>query len=293
MEYNGVVLLNKPMGPTSHDMIYELRRIYSTKKVGHTGTLDPMATGVLPICIGNATKASDMLLCEKKEYVAGIKFGIATDTGDITGNTVEEGFSVSDRDLISKVLKSFVGEYIQVPPMYSAKKIGGKKLCDLAREGKVIEREPVPVEIYDIELLDSFNDIGDFTIRVSCSKGTYIRVLCEDIGKKLGTVACMSSLLRTASGDFKIENTYTLSELKSAAESGTLSKTLIPTEMLFDFPAVTLSKKQSDRMKNGVFVSHPGICDGVTYKVFDSDGVFFALSECLDGRLRIKKSFRG
>ncbi len=291
MEYNGVVLLNKPMGPTSHDMIYELRRIYSTKRVGHTGTLDPMATGVLPVCIGNATKASDMLLSEKKEYIAGIKFGIATDTGDITGNTIAETGVIPDKSSLLNVLQSFVGEYMQIPPMYSAKKVGGKKLCDLAREGKTIMREPVPVQIFDIELLDS--EGCDFVFRVACSKGTYIRVLCEDIGKKLGTVACMSSLIRTGSGDFRIENTYTIDELKALKENGTLSKTLIPTEKLFDYPEITLNKKQSDRMKNGVFVSHPEISNGGLYKVFDFEGVFFAIAECVEGRLRIKKSFRG
>ncbi len=292
MEYNGVVLLNKPMGPTSHDMIYELRRIFSTKRVGHTGTLDPMATGVLPVCIGNATKASDMLLCEKKEYIAGIKFGISTDTGDITGNVVSENGFMPDSEALISVLEEFKGKQMQVPPMYSAKKVNGKKLYDLAREGKTVEREPVPIEIYDIELVGEDRLQNSYSVRVLCSKGTYVRVLCEDIGKKLGTPACMSSLVRTASGDFRIESTYTVNELKEAAEKGTLSETLIPTAKLFSYPEITLSKKQSERMKNGVFVSHPGISDGMVYRVFDSDGVFFAIAECINGRLKIIKSFR-
>ena len=141
MEYNGVVLLNKPEGPTSHDMIYELRRIYSTKKVGHTGTLDPIATGVLPVCIGNATKASDMLLSHNKEYIAGIKFGFSTDTGDISGNIINKSDVIPDKAALLKAIDSFVGVYNQIPPMYSAKKIGGKKLYEYAREGKEIERE--------------------------------------------------------------------------------------------------------------------------------------------------------
>ncbi|MBQ7974811.1 MAG: tRNA pseudouridine(55) synthase TruB [Clostridia bacterium] len=292
MEYNGVVLLNKPMGPTSHDMIYELRRIFSTKRVGHTGTLDPMATGVLPVCIGNATKASDMLLCEKKEYIAGIKFGISTDTGDITGNVVSENGFMPDSEALISVLEEFKGKQMQVPPMYSAKKVNGKKLYDLAREGKTVEREPVPIEIYDIELVGEDRLQNSYSVRVLCSKGTYVRVLCEDIGKKLGTPACMSSLVRTASGDFRIESTYTVNELKEAAEKGTLSETLIPTAKLFSYPEITLSEKQSERMKNGVFVSHPGISDGMVYRVFDSDGVFFAIAECINGRLKIIKSFR-
>ena len=293
MEYNGVVLLNKPQGPTSHDMIYELRRIYSTKKVGHTGTLDPMATGVLPVCIGNATKASDMLLSENKEYVAGIKFGIATDTGDITGIVTDRSNIIPDKEALLNALDSFVGVYMQIPPMYSAKKVNGKKLCDLAREGKTLDRKPVPVEVYKIELLENKSENDDFCIRVSCSKGTYIRVLCEDIGKKLGTFACMSSLTRTCSGEFKIENAYTLDELKCAARNGNLFETLIPTEKLFKYPKIILSEKQSARMKNGVFVSHPDITDGGIYRVFDSESMFFAIAECVDGRLRIKKSFRG
>ena len=197
-----------------------------------------------------------------------------------------------DSEALISVLEEFKGKQMQVPPMYSAKKVNGKKLYDLAREGKTVEREPVPIEIYDIELVGEDRLQNSYSVRVLCSKGTYVRVLCEDIGKKLGTPACMSSLVRTASGDFRIESTYTVNELKEAAEKGTLSETLIPTAKLFSYPEITLSEKQSERMKNGVFVSHPGISDGMVYRVFDSDGVCFAIAECINGRLKIIKSFR-
>lgn len=291
MNYNGVVLLNKPQGPTSHDMIYEMRRIFSTKKVGHTGTLDPLATGVLPICVGNATKASDMLLSEKKEYVAEIKFGIQTDTGDITGQVTKNLDVILDENKLKSTLDGFVGEMMQVPPMYSAKKINGKKLYELARNGQVVERPPVPVTIFEIELLSCNIEEKICKIRVVCSKGTYIRSLCEDIAKSMETVGCMSSLCRTRSGDFLIHDAYTVEQLRMLAQEGILSDALIPTPKLFDYKEVILSQKQSHRFKNGVFVSHPQIAEGCFYKVFDSEGSFMAVAVCVDGRLRIKKSF--
>ncbi len=291
MEYNGIILLNKPQGPTSHDMIYQMRRIFGTKKVGHTGTLDPLATGVLPVCIGNATKASDMLLSEKKEYVAEFVFGFSTDTGDITGTVTEKSLIFPTEEEVKNILGGFVGEIMQTPPMYSAKKQGGKKLYELAREGQVVEREAVPITVYETEFLGRGVLQNSYLVRFLCSKGTYIRVLCEDIGKRLGTLAVMSSLCRTSSGSFRIENSYTVDELKAMNENE-LSNALIKTEDLFTYKKIYLSAKQSDRMKNGVFVSHPEICDGNKYSVYDSAGVFFAVAECIDGRLRIKKSFR-
>ncbi len=291
MEYNGIILLNKPQGPTSHDMIYEMRKIFGTKKVGHTGTLDPMATGVLPVCIGNATKASDMLLSEKKEYIAELVFGFSTDTGDITGTVTEKCPVYPTEKEVKDIMSAFVGEIMQTPPMYSAKKQGGKKLYELARAGEIVERKPVPVTVYEAEFLGKASTENSYKIRFLCSKGTYIRVLCEDIGKKLGTLAVMSSLRRTASGNFRIENSYKPEELKTMDENE-LMKCLIKTENLFAYKKIYLSQKQSDRMKNGVFVSHPEISDGNIYSVYDNDGNFFAIAQCIDGRLRIKKSFR-
>ena len=291
MEYNGIILLNKPQGPTSHDMIYQIRKIFGTKKVGHTGTLDPLATGVLPICVGNATKASDMLLSEKKEYIAELVFGYSTDTGDITGNITENCSVIPLEKDVQNILNEFVGEIMQTPPMYSAKKQSGKKLYELAREGLIVERKAVPITVYEAEYMGRGKLQNSYRVRFLCSKGTYIRVLCEDIGKKLGSLAVMSSLCRTASGNFKIENSYTIDELKAMSENG-LYASLIKTEDLFTYKKIYLSAKQSDRMKNGVFVSHPEISEGNIYSVYDSSGVFFAVAECKDGRLRIKKSFR-
>ena len=291
MEFNGIILLNKPQGPTSHDMIYEMRRIFRTRKVGHTGTLDPLATGVLPVCIGNATKASDMLLAEKKEYVAELVFGFCTDTGDITGTVTEKNSVIPTEEEVENTVGGFVGEIMQTPPMYSAKKQDGKKLYELAREGQVVERKAVPVTVYESEFLGRGALENSYRVRFLCSKGTYIRVLCEDIGKRLGSLAVMSSLCRISSGNFRLENAYTPDQLKIMSDTE-LFNCLIKTEDLFDFKKIYLSAKQSDRMKNGVFVSHPEISDGNKYSVYDSNGVFFAVAECIDGRLRIKKSFR-
>ena len=291
MEFNGIILLNKPQGPTSHDMIYEMRRIFRTRKVGHTGTLDPLATGVLPVCIGNATKASDMLLAEKKEYVAELVFGFCTDTGDITGTVTEKSSVIPTEEEVENTVGGFVGEIMQTPPMYSAKKQDGKKLYELAREGQVVERKAVPVTVFESEFLGRGALENSYRVRFLCSKGTYIRVLCEDIGKRLGSLAVMSSLCRISSGNFRLENAYTPDQLKIMSDTE-LFNCLIKTEDLFDFKKIYLSAKQSDRMKNGVFVSHPEISDGNKYSVYDSNGVFFAVAECIDGRLRIKKSFR-
>lgn len=291
MEFNGIILLNKPQGPTSHDMIYEMRRIFRTRKVGHTGTLDPLATGVLPVCIGNATKASDMLLAEKKEYVAELVFGFCTDTGDITGTVTEKSYVIPTEEEVENTVGGFVGEIMQTPPMYSAKKQDGKKLYELAREGQVVERKAVPVTVFESEFLGRGALENSYRVRFLCSKGTYIRVLCEDIGKRLGSLAVMSSLCRISSGNFRLENAYTPDQLKIMSDTE-LFNCLIKTEDLFDFKKIYLSAKQSDRMKNGVFVSHPEISDGNKYSVYDSNGVFFAVAECIDGRLRIKKSFR-
>ena len=289
---NGVILLNKTQGPTSHDMIYEIRRIFKTKKVGHTGTLDPMATGVLPICIGNATKASDMLLSQKKEYVAEITFGIGTDTGDVTGNIISSSYFDANIERIREVIRSYVGDVMQTPPMYSAKKVNGKKLYELARAGQEIQREPVKIHIYETEYLGQGENANSFKFRVVCSKGTYIRVLCEDIGALYGCPACMSALCRTKTGAFSIEDSYTIEEIKRIVESGDADKLIIPTSELFDYDKIVLSEKQSERTKSGVFVSHPNIEENKLYRVFDNNNEFFAIGVCIEGRLRIKKSFR-
>ena len=219
---NGVIPVHKDPGMTSHDVVARLRRILKTKQVGHTGTLDPEVSGVLPICVGQATRISEYIMEMPKEYRGQMVLGIATTTEDFTGETIEtkqvEKLSVAD---VQNGIHSFIGEIEQIPPMYSSVKIQGKRLYELAREGKVIERKPRKVTIYDLKLinvdLDKTNPTIDF--QVTCSKGTYVRTLCVDIGKKLGYPAHMSKLIRTSSGAFKIDQSYTISEIETASLS--------------------------------------------------------------------------
>ena len=197
--YHGILNVYKEAGCTSHDVVARLRGICKQKKIGHTGTLDPDAVGVLPVCLGNATKLSDMLTDRQKEYVADFRLGVTTDTQDISGRILEEREVLVSPSQVREAVFSFLGDSLQVPPMYSALKVGGKKLCDLARAGREVERRPRPVTIYSIELLRE--EHPDYTIRVSCSKGTYIRTLCHDVGELLGCGGVMTGLKRTRVGE--------------------------------------------------------------------------------------------
>lgn len=209
---NGVINIYKIKGFTSHDVVAKLRGIVRQKKIGHTGTLDPDATGVLPVCLGSATKLCDMLTDKAKEYIAKVRLGVTTDTQDMTGTILSEKNVDVTEEQVTVAIQSFVGDYEQIPPMYSALKVNGKKLYELAREGKEIERKARPVTIHYIEILEmSFPEI---TIKVGCSKGTYIRTLCHDLGEKLGCGAAMASLERTKSGQFTKETAITLAELE-------------------------------------------------------------------------------
>jgi len=235
---NGVLIVDKPEGWTSHDVVAKLRNSLKIKRIGHGGTLDPMATGVLPVFIGRATRLSSTSTDANKEYIAGLRPGITTDTQDITGKVLSESeLTVSVNDL-SAVLPKFTGAIKQIPPMYSAKKHKGKKLYELARKGIEIEREPREINIYTLELLetppgnpgtgDNNGSSGpDFSLRVVCSKGTYIRTLCHDIGAALGCGGTMSSLRRTCSGEYKIENSFTLDNILSAIKDGNIHNLLI------------------------------------------------------------------
>ena len=228
---NGLINIYKEKGFTSFDVVAVLRGIFGQRKIGHTGTLDPNAEGVLVVCLGNATKLCDMLTDKKKEYVATFMLGKRTDTLDITGEVLEERPVKADASEVKKAILSFVGGYDQIPPMYSAKKINGQKLYDMARSGAVIERKAVPVEIYDIEILEM--NLPEVKIKVSCGKGTYIRSLCEDIGAKCGELAVMTSLKRIAVNEFNADDSYTLDELKKLKEENRLSETVIPTDKVF------------------------------------------------------------
>ncbi len=210
--YNGVINVYKEAGFTSHDVVAKLRGIFGQRKIGHTGTLDPAATGVLPVCLGSATKLCDLLADQDKEYVAELLLGVRTDTQDMTGQVLEEKEVKATEEQVREAVLSFQGEYLQVPPMYSALKVNGKKLYELARAGKEVERQARSVMIHEVQICKM--ELPLVRIRVRCSKGTYIRTLCEDIGKKLGCGATMSSLVRTRVGFFQAEDAYTLAKLQ-------------------------------------------------------------------------------
>ena len=248
--YHGILNVYKEAGCTSHDVVARLRGICKQKKIGHTGTLDPDAVGVLPVCLGNATKVSEMLTGRQKEYVADFRLGVTTDTQDISGRILEEREVVVSPSQVREAVFSFLGDSLQVPPMYSALKVGGKKLCDLARAGKEVERRPRPVTIYSIELLRE--EHPDYTIRVSCSKGTYIRTLCHDVGELLGCGGVMTGLKRTRVGEFWIEQAYTLEELQKLSESGELGKVLLPVEYMFcALPGFKAGREDYRALRNG------------------------------------------
>lgn len=230
---NGILIINKEKGYTSHDVVAKLRGILHIKKIGHTGTLDPDATGVLPVCIGNATKVCDLLMDRTKQYTAEVKLGITTDTQDITGAVLSETKADVPEEELLAVSKRFLGEIDQLTPMYSARKVNGQKLVDLARQGKTVERPSKRVHIDAITISDYNRSEGTFSMQVTCSKGTYIRTLCNDIGEALGCGACMTGLRRDASGEFSLSDAVTLSEVVQYRDSGRLSEILYPTDSVF------------------------------------------------------------
>lgn len=276
----------KEAGYTSHDVVARLRGICKQKKIGHTGTLDPDAVGVLPVCLGNATRLCDMVQDRRKEYVADFRLGITTDTQDISGNVLRQREVEAGSGKVKEAAASFVGQYPQIPPMYSALKVGGKKLCDLARAGKEVERSPRNVTIYSLEFLRE--NPPDYRIRAVCSKGTYIRTLCHDIGEKLGCGGVMTGLTRTRVGEFAIENALTLDRLQEMAESGTLALAVTPVEKMFEeLPAVFVREGAFKALKNGnplkaedtktPSAGSPALLDGQEARVYSHQGVFFGV----------------
>ena len=250
MMKNGVLNVYKEAGFTSHDVVAKLRGICGQKKIGHTGTLDPDAVGVLPVCLGNATKLCDLLAGETKEYEAVLLLGRTTDTQDLTGTVLEERPVTADEKEAREAVLSFLGEYDQIPPMYSALKVNGKKLYELARAGKEVERRPRRVRIDSLEILKT--ELPEITFRVECSKGTYIRTLCDDIGRKLGCGGTMKSLKRTRVGRFEIAQARTLKELEALAGEGRLEEALIPVEELFAGCPRLMVKPEWERLvRNG------------------------------------------
>ena len=246
---NGIINVYKETGFTSHDVVAKLRGIVKQKKIGHTGTLDPDATGVLPVCLGNATKLCDMLTDKSKEYVTTMRLGFCTDTQDISGEVLKKEEVNVTTEQVTEAVMSFVGKYDQIPPMYSALKVNGKKLYELAREGIEIERKARSVEIFAIEILDI--NLPDITMKVHCSKGTYIRTLCHDIGLKLGCFATMVSLKRTKVANFLLENAYTLSQIEACVKDERLQDILTKTEDMFELLSVRVAPPYEKLLFNG------------------------------------------
>ena len=288
---NGVININKPLGITSHDVVYRLRKILSVKKIGHTGTLDPDASGVLPMCVGRATKTADMLTAKDKQYIAEVTLGARTDTLDKTGTVLETAeVNVCEED-IKEVIKKFIGDIEQIPPMYSAIKVNGKKLYELARKGEEIERKPRCVRIDNIEVLDINLPEKKLSILVDCSKGTYIRTLCDDIGKELGCFAHMSGLIRTKSGRFDIKESYTLEQIEEMFKAGDLSFITSIDKVFEEFERITIPDKFAQKMCNGTQVFYKGTVEGKTYRVYDERGKFLTVSRVENGLLKILKTF--
>lgn len=295
---NGIICIDKPQGFTSFDVIAKLRGILKTKRIGHSGTLDPMATGVLPVFIGTATKACDMIPDTSKAYRAGFRFGISTDTLDITGTvTSEYSLKVKKQDILD-IIPKFTGNIKQIPPMYSAVKIGGQKLCNLARKGIEIERpeREITVDSIKLESFDEDSQLG--VISVICSKGTYIRSLIDDIGNSLGCGGVMTSLVRTWSGGFSLDACFTLDEIQSLADSGNIEYALISVECVFSgLPKTRLNKVQTRMYKNGVKLDLNRINhikpEFSEYSVYSYDKEFIGIA-CADfekGELRVVKNF--
>ena len=281
--YDGIINVYKEKGFTSFDVVAKMRGILGQRKVGHTGTLDPAAEGVLPVCAGKGTRLCDMLTDHDKTYRATMLLGVVTDTQDTTGTILEEkDASHLTEEEVREAIMSFVGDYDQIPPMYSALKVDGKKLYELAREGKVIERKARPVTIHEI-MIESMN-LPEVVMSVSCSKGTYIRTLCNDIGEKLAVGGCMKELLRTKVGRFVLEETLTLSDLQKLKEEGRLEEAVFPLEAVFaELPEIRATEESLDKlMKNGNPFRFKGIgpvSDGDAYRVYSMDGQFIGIYE--------------
>ena len=286
---NGIIIIDKPQEWTSNDVVSRLRRVFNTRRIGHGGTLDPMATGVLPVFVGRATRGVEFFEHAEKVYETTVRFGLTTDTEDITGQTLTETeVSLTEEDL-QKVLPRFRGEILQVPPMYSAIKVNGQKLYDLARKGREVERQPRPITIHELQLLDFSGN--EARLRVRCSKGTYIRTLCKDIGEALGCGGCMAALRRVQAGEYTLEGSIPLRQLLDISEAGgEVEHLLRPVDTMFaSHEKLRLNEKQARLVKNGnAFASD---CPDGTYRVYAPDGEFLALCKAEGGQVKTIKSF--
>ena len=288
---NGIINVYKEKGFTSFDVVAKLRGILKQKKIGHTGTLDPDAVGVLPVCLGNATKLCDMLTDKKKEYIAEFVLGITTDTQDISGQVLSQNAVTCTETQVKDAIVAFIGTYEQLPPMYSAIKVDGKRLYELARQGKEVERKTRPVTLYEIEVLKM--ELPNVVIRVLCSKGTYIRTLCHDIGQKLGCGATMISLERTMSGQFCKDTAYTLDEIVSIRDRDELNSILISVDSVFsELPAMImkgeLEKKILNEFNKPILLTSanksgedPALNSEQCYEIFNNEINYIIKGECL------------
>ena len=282
---NGIVIIDKPQGWTSQDVTARLRRVFNTKRIGHGGTLDPMATGVLPVFVGRATRGVEFFEHAEKTYETVLRLGITTDTEDITGTVLTRCDAFVTGAQLEQVLQQFRGEIMQVPPMYSALKVNGQKLCDLARKGKEVERKPRPITIHELTLLGMEDD--SIRLRVRCSKGTYIRTLCKDIGEALGCGGCMAALRRVTAGEYTIEESVPLEVL---LESEDPEAYLRPVDTMFrNYPTVSLSEKQTLRCRNGNSFSVK--MENGTYRAYSQNGEFLMMAKVEDGVMSTIKSF--
>ncbi len=282
---NGIVIVDKPEGWTSNDVVSKLKGVLHTRRVGHGGTLDPMATGVLPVFVGRATRGVEFFEHAEKTYETVLRLGITTDTEDITGTVLTEQDAFVTGDVLEEVLSQFRGEILQVPPMYSALKVNGQKLYDLARKGKEVERQPRPVTIHELTLLGMEAD--GVHLRVHCSKGTYIRTLCKDIGEALGCGGCMAALRRVQAGEYTAQEAVPLATLIEAEDPG---KYLRPVDSMFaSIPAVELTPNQEKRCRNGNSFT-VAITDG-TYRAYGQNGEFLMLAKVENGVMSTIKSF--
>ena len=282
---NGIVIIDKPQGWTSQDVTARLRRVFNTRRIGHGGTLDPMATGVLPVFVGRATRGVEFFEHAEKTYETVLRLGITTDTEDISGTVLTEQDAFVTGEMLEETLKKFRGEIMQVPPMYSALKINGQKLVDLARKGREVERQPRPITIHELTLLGM--EAEGIRLRVCCSKGTYIRTLCKDIGEALGCGGCMAELRRVSAGEYRIEEAVPLQVL---LETETPEQYLRPVDSMFrNYPRVTLTPKQETRCRNGNSFSVQ-MEDG-TYRAYGQNGEFLMLAKVDSEVMSTIKSF--
>lgn len=286
---NGILVIDKSAGWTSQDVAAKLRGVFHERRVGHGGTLDPMATGVLPVFIGRATRAAEFLESAEKEYVAGLRLGVVTDTQDTGGTVLETNSVCVTRAQLEAALRQFLGPIEQIPPMYSAIKINGQKLYELARRGQEVARRPRSITIHALELLEG--EGADWTVRVRCSKGTYVRTLCHDLGRALGCGGCMSSLRRTRAGSFTLAQAVTMQQVLDFAAGQDPQQLLMPVDAVFAaHPPLIVTLGQAAKLKNGAQVKDWQFQPG-TYRVYAEDGEFLLLGRVEGGVLTTIKSF--